>query len=55
MVMAGFKAGDELAHGESVEQMAIKNAVLQGGTCWRLASCGIARRLRERKSSAINA
>jgi len=54
MVMAGFRTSDELAHRKSIQQMAIKNAVLQGDTCGRLADGRIARRLREGESCAIN-
>ena|SRR6476661_9275068 len=54
MVMTGFGASDELAHGQGVQQMAVKIALLQGDAGGRLAGGGIARRLRERKSGAVD-
>ena len=55
MVVAGFSAGDELAHGKCVQQMPVKRAVLQGDAGGRLAAGGITRRLREGESCAVNA
>src|ERR1700729_3387027 len=54
MVMAGFSAGDELAHGKRIQQVSVKSGILQRYAGRWLVIAGIARRLRERKIASIN-
>src|SRR4029077_12584974 len=54
MVMAGFSAGDKLAHGKRVQQMPVKGRVLEGYAGKGLSRCGVAWRLRQRKRVAVD-
>src|SRR6266853_4828280 len=55
MVVAGFGAGMKLAHGKRIQQVSVERGILQGRGGGRLAVGGIAWRLSQCQSIAIDA